>query len=28
VLAAVRRDLHRLSGTAGTFGFPEAGRPA
>ncbi len=28
VLAAVRRDLHRLSGTAGTFGFPEAGRLA
>ena len=27
-LAAVRRDLHRLSGTAGTFGFPEAGRLA
>lgn len=28
VLASIRRDLHRLSGTAGTFGFPEAGRLA
>lgn len=28
MLASVRRDLHRLSGTAGTFGFPEAGRLA
>lgn len=28
MLAAVRRDLHRLAGTAGTFGFAEAGRLA